>query len=303
MKRRIQCISFYLGFAPFFAFILFRKDEYQELKHHLRQALALFVILLYVFIFYISYFASATVLLLYFRDIYKSFPFDIILIAVTSCLLLLWLVVWAYGIFLAALGSTRNIPIISRIANSRILMSISLGWTFILFTGAVFIAFLSTYSARLVYDHLEPCEAYMLYDDMGFMPHWVFTLSFYRMSLAATERWGRGSVVVIPLSRLALNHAFQYGHIVFVASHGEKGLIKISRNTNERFGPQDVSIHGVGSKLQFVYLAGCDSGKLGIQWRNALAPAEVKTFDRLSAIAEHVAWLWNKGPTVIQALR
>jgi hypothetical protein len=269
----------------------------------LRQALAIFVVLLCIFIFYISYFALATALLLYSGEIYKSFPFDIVLVVVTFCLLLLWVFVWAYGFLLAALGSTRNIPVISRIADSKILMSISLGWTFLLFAGAIIIISFANYSTRLVNDHLEPCEAYMLYDDMGFIPHWVFTLAFFRMSLAATEHWGRGSVVITPLSRPALNYAFHNGCIVFVASHGEKGLIKISRNTDERFGPKDVAFNALRSKLQFVYLAGCDSGKLEIQWKEALAPAEVKTFDRLSAIAEHAAWLWRKGPRLIRTLR
>jgi hypothetical protein len=302
-KRRIQCISFYLGLAPFFFFILFRKDGYPGTKHHLRQSLVIFFILFCIFIFYISYFALATALLLYSGEIYKSFPFDIVLIVVTLCLLVLWVCVWTYGFFLATLGSTRKIPLISRIADRRILMSVSFGWTFLLFAGAIITAFFANYSTRLASDHLEPREAYMLYDDMGFIPHWVFTLAFSRMSLAATEQWGQGSVVITPLSRSALNYAFQNGHIVFVASHGEKGLIKISRNTDERFGPKDVILNHVGSKLQFVYLAGCDSGTLDVQWREALAPAEVKTFDRLSAMAEHAAWLWGKGPRLIRSLR
>jgi hypothetical protein len=303
MKSRILCVSFYLGLAPLLAVSLFRREKDQVIKHHYRQSLAIFLILLCIFIFYLCYFTSATVLLLYSSEIYQSFPFDIVLFVISACLFLLWLLLWTYGVFQAVRGSIHNIPFTSRIINNKTLMSISLGWEILLFASIAVSAIFTTFSTRLAYDHLEPCSTYMLYDDMGFIPHWAFTLAFYRMSLATTERWGKGSVVVAPLSKWAINYAFQNGRVVFVASHGTEGLIKISRWTNERFGPKDVNSEDIGSELQFVYLAGCNSGKLGSEWKNALRPAEAKTFDRLSANAEHLSWLWNKGPRLIHTLR
>jgi hypothetical protein len=51
-----------------------------------------------------------------------------------------------------------------------------------------------------------------------------------------------------------------------------------------------------GEDLRFVYNSTCDGGSKAEEWGRALAPAEVRTFDRLSAVAEHLLWLWSEGP-------
>jgi hypothetical protein len=52
--------------------------------------------------------------------------------------------------------------------------------------------------------------------------------------------------------------------------------------------------------LRYVYNSGCDCGVKSAEWEKALAPAEVQTFGRLSAVAEHIRWLWTDGPKRIK---
>ena len=160
---------------------------------------------------------------------------------------------------------------------------------------------------------------------MGLVPRWVFNLGFYRISRAATERWGPGSVVVAPLDEHHLELALQHGRFIFLACHGRDGDIGTSDllivappldapeldgpNRGLWVGRRDVDRHqepwtGLrkGPSLQLVYNTACDSGVNAERWENALAPAEVKTFDRLSTVAEHIVWLWGTGPERVRGL-
>ena len=55
-------------------------------------------------------------------------------------------------------------------------------------------------------------------------------------------------------------------------------------------------------RLQLVYITACDGGRNAAGWRAALAPAEVTTFDRLSAVLEHVWLLWLVAPGKVRGL-
>jgi len=51
-----------------------------------------------------------------------------------------------------------------------------------------------------------------------------------------------------------------------------------------------------------VYLTACHGGDAAIEWREALAPATVISFDRNSAVLEHAFWLWFRAPGVVAEL-
>jgi hypothetical protein len=51
-----------------------------------------------------------------------------------------------------------------------------------------------------------------------------------------------------------------------------------------------------------VYNSACDSGSKAGEWEQALAPAEVRTFGRLSAVIEHLLWLWSEGPRRVREM-
>jgi hypothetical protein len=57
-----------------------------------------------------------------------------------------------------------------------------------------------------------------------------------------------------------------------------------------------------GEDLQFVYVTACDGGSKAAEWEQALAPAEVRTFGRLSAVLEHLLWLWSDGPRRVREM-
>jgi hypothetical protein len=171
----------------------------------------------------------------------------------------------------------------------------------------------------------EPASAYLLYDDMGIVPRWVFNVGFYRIARAATERWGPGSVVVAPLDEHHLRLALDNGKFVFLACHGRDGDIVtpyisifphplITRELEQWKHEVRVIICDTGDpyqpwtalpsarSLQLVYNSACDGGAKAEQWEAAFAPAEVKTFDRLSTVAEHIVWLWYDGPDRVRTM-
>jgi hypothetical protein len=51
-----------------------------------------------------------------------------------------------------------------------------------------------------------------------------------------------------------------------------------------------------------VYNSACDGGEKAREWEQALAPAEVRTIGRLSAVAEHQLWLWTDAPRRIREM-
>jgi hypothetical protein len=191
--------------------------------------------------------------------------------------------------------------------------------------GIFLIVAATVHASSLTRQDDEPAQVYLLYDDMDLVPRWVFNLGFYRISLAATERWGNGSVVVAPLDEHHLRLVLEHGKFVFLACHGRDGDIVTPRFTvgppRILMGDWDLPdkvgflfVHEThdgeakrvalptGQSLRLVYNAGCDCGSKAPLWEAALAPAEVKTFDRLSTVAEHIVWLWVDGPERVRAM-
>jgi hypothetical protein len=135
-------------------------------------------------------------------------------------------------------------------------------------------------------------------------PRWTISLFFYPIVLAANHHWGSGSVAVQPLSDVSFREAIHNGRFVFVASHGgmEPGSFAYSFIPYKGFLPSDVLPGDTGSQLRYVYFAACEAGLLGTDWENALSPAQVKTFDRISYVHEHFLWVWQKGARIISSI-
>lgn len=298
-KTRLLAASYYCGAAPILAYLPSRREDgYAD--HHYKQALSVYLVLLAVLFLYILFSLFLSAVLVFRREWYEHTALEPTMLSIVRRAFLCWLVVWAFGVFWALRGSRAAIPLIGRLARWNPLMTVSLvGYTVLL---AVLIALLSLtlHASTLTRNDDRPARAYMLYDDMGLFPHWLFTLGFYPIARAATQRWGSGTVVVAPLTKKALADALVEGNFVFVLSHGtEDGLY-----TSElRIRPRDAAPRGVGDDLQFVYITGCDSGALAQEWETTLAPAEVITWDRLSAWLEHIYWLLFKGAAKVRQLK
>jgi uncharacterized Tic20 family protein len=296
---RILALLAYLGLAPvIWALPARQRDSF--LGRQCAQSLVLFLTLGIITVVNAVLFLIASYLLVFHRVFYETQPVERVIFDIMGVLLLLWLVAWLIGVVKALCGSMGGIPYLTRLRHKP--AAVYLGVAAVLAFYAL-IATLATAvaQARSLSEHRpQPAQAYMLFDDIGWVPHWVFELGFSRVAKAARAQWGEESVVVTPFTLEALDIALAHGTFVFLSSHGtEQGLY-----TQERwFTPEDAEALGRGSNLQYVYITGCDSGLQARGWEAALAPAQVQTFNRLSAVAEHVYWLWFRGPGVIRDLR
>jgi len=308
----------------------FRRDN-PFVQQHANQALATILVLLIVFLGGCIYWLGLSYLLVYQRDLYERLPLlgdssapvrDVLLFAP---LLLVWFLTWLSGLLRALFGSQRTLPIIGHLARRRLLLRLAFaGNTFVLAAAALTTA-LALHASSLTRDDDEPAAVYLLYDDMGAVPRWVMNLAFYRVSLAAQSRWGSGNVVVGTLDEHHLRLALRHGRFVCLACHGldgeittaaglrimpppraeagatpVRGLYVASLDAEHRWRPW--MLLEAGPQLHLVYNSACDGGSKADEWQQALAPAEVRTFDRLSAVLEHLLWLWSEGPTRVRAM-
>jgi uncharacterized membrane protein len=325
---RLLAIAFYLGLEPMLRPFNLRRDD-RYVQHHAARALVTFLLLLFVALGGFLYWLLLTYLVRYQRGIYESIPCpegwfppvrDGIPIAIG---LLAWLVLWVVGLVMAGGGSMRDLPAIGRLAQRPRWLRLARAANVLLWAGALLIMSAAVYATSLTREDDEPAPVYLLYDDMGFVPRWVLNLGFMRIARAANDRWGPGSVVVAPLDEHHLRLALRHGRFVFLACHGNGGDIETRQlwispppltaegtpphciwmaPSGEAESERTWTAIEAGPDLHFVYNSACDSGSKADEWEKALAPAEVKTFDRLSTVAEHILWLWGGGAEQVRGM-
>ncbi len=308
MKTRLLSIACYFGLAPQLWLLVPREKKDSLLDHHIRQALGLSLLGVFCFLLFLSMQILEYVAGLNFPDIDENLYRGVAALSLLPFLVWgIWLVV---GIWRAAGGSNLSLPLVTRLGTGKATKLLSIIWSFIFQLLCILLIILAFRMGYVTRPQAGPASVYMLYPQERFeplpytslgtfmVPRWVFTLGFYPISEVATARWGDGSVAVKPLTRENLNEAFRYGRLVMVASHGgmNLGTIPLSNNPEDYFSPADVAPGRVGSNLQLVYLAGCYIGTLENDWKQALSPARVVTFNRISWESEHVFWLWFIGP-------
>ena len=298
LKDRLLAASLYFGSVSVFGWRKsWRGNDY--LDHHVRQALSVQLVFLIWFALFVSIWALLSALLVQYRGWYESAGLEPKFFTIMRRLFLAWFVVWVFGTGWALRGSWGDIPLVGRLAKRPWIMRATLVTQSTATAILVVLACTAVHATILTRADDAPAKAYMLYDDLNFYPRWLFNLGFYPITVAATLRWGADSVVVAPLTKEHLAKAFVDGKFVFVSSHGgPQGLF----TTNFALKPLEAAPLGVGGDLQFVYVTGCDSGTLAAEWEATLAPAEVVTFDRLSAILEHIVWLVFRGASKIGQL-
>ena len=87
---------------------------------------------------------------------------------------------------------------------------------------------------------------------------------------------------------------------IYLGTHGTGRGLMLKEGW---FTPKDLEAVAINPDLRFVYMSGCDSGQQRDGWVAAFAPAEVITYDRLSAVLEHAWWLWFRGPDKLREIR
>lgn len=293
LLQRVIAALCYAGFGPL-VLLRLRNREDPYLEHHCRQGLGVLSLLLGIGLLFVVAILFLSYMLVFYREDYQGTALEPgILSAVRKCFLA-WLVVWVAGLGSALWGSWWDIPLVWRIARRpKWIKTTAIVWSAVYVVLVVILSF-AAHAVSITQEERVPAKVYMVYEDLDLWPHWIFALGFYRIALKAQEVYGPDSVVITPLSIEAVSYALSHGEFVFVGSHGsEKGLL-----INRRFiGPKKIDYDRANESLKYVYLTGCDSGVQGPQWEAALAPAEVQTFDRLSAIVEHIFWLWITGPS------
>lgn len=297
-RDRTRAAGNYVGLLPL-ALFRGRRNRDDFAQHHSRQAGALFAILAVLAFLFVLIVLGLSYLLVHHRAFYLDSHIERHLLSGLRKLFLAWLVFWAFGLCLALLGSARPMPLIRRLAK----------YPWIWRSGAL--ALLATYSIGAllvpVWLHaraLAPAaqtqgSVYFLYEDNDVFPRWFFLLVFYPMTRTASDLWGDGSVVVQRFDRPAVLNAVAHAEAMYLGTHGTpKGLML----DEGWLTPDDLNDADINPNLRFVYISGCDSGRQREGWVAALAPAEVVTYDRLSAVLEHAWWLWFRGPDKLRAI-
>ncbi|HWB11232.1 MAG TPA: hypothetical protein VG826_18530 [Pirellulales bacterium] len=323
---RLCATACYFGLAPVLRLARRRGDSFFD--HHATSAALLWLLLNGLIAASLLYLAGISAAMIYARDLYEQLPNvaglappqrDAIPTMMAS---VAWLAMVVVATVLAASGSRWPLPLIGRfMRRPRWVRAAWLANTFSLVVAS-FIAAIAAHATLLTRDDTRPAALYVLYDDMALVPRWAMSVGFYRLARAGEDRWGPRSVVVARLDEPHLHSALEHGRVVFLACHGADGGIVGSnfwvkpasavapvRDDQPARGVYMVTTRGgkrrgtwiaPGTNLRLVYNTACDSGRLGDDWSRSLAPAEVKTFDRLSLVAEHLSWALFTGPRLLR---
>ncbi|HNR32276.1 MAG TPA: hypothetical protein PKI11_15400 [Candidatus Hydrogenedentes bacterium] len=304
LADRLTAFSLYFGWAPF---RLLKSGDVQPLRghrerflrHHCDQALVLFLALFVIAIFFVTCAAAVSYAVVHQRNLYENVALEQWLLTLFRWLAISWAVFWAYGVGGAILGSMWELPGVAALARRRAVVVTAAAVQGFVYAALVVLAVFAAYASRSARDDDAPADVYLLYEDVDRYPRWLFVVAFHPATRAALDSFGENGVTVRKLTRESLASALEHGRFVFIGSHGQASGMLLDR---QWFPPQEAAALRKGERLALVYLAGCDSGAQEAAWRAALAPAEVVTHDRLTAMVEHVWWLWTEAPEIIRRL-
>lgn len=296
--QRVRAAALYFGLPPFSTS---RGAERRSpfIEHHYRQAWAILALLFVLTALFTVAIVSLSYVLVFHRDLYETLRMEVYLLGLLRKLYLAWAVFWAFGLAMALLGGMRQMPVVHALGERGWVRRFSTVVVCALYAAILFTIPVAAHAARLVPPDREIGDVYMVYEDNGMFPRWIFALAFYPMARAARQEFGPDGPVLQKISRDAVERAIANGKLVFVGSHGtRKGLML----KNDWLLPEEFTEAPKAPDLRLVYLSGCDSGDQRDAWEAAFAPAAVVTYDRLSAVLEHAWWLWFQGPKEIHKL-
>ena len=295
-QNRCLALFVYAGGLPLLALApRWRKNPF--VAHHYNHAAAIILLLLLVTSVSAIILLSLSYLLVFHREFYESVHLESRMLSLIRKTYLCWDVLWLFAAVLALLGSTRHVLLVSRLAERKRLVRIGAVFSVGVCVITLLILPVAAHASMLVRSDPAPGAAYFIYEDLGIFPRWIFALGFYRVALEAREQYGRGSAVLLPLSPESVARAKREGHFVVIGAHGRpRGMV----HRSGWITPDDVRAMPGSNMLRFVYLSSCDSGAQRKAWEEAFLPAKVVTFDRLSAVAEHIWWLWFQAPAALR---
>ncbi|MHC4228060.1 MAG: hypothetical protein ACYSW0_11595 [Planctomycetota bacterium] len=299
LRHRMLCAFLYMGVAPV-AFVLGYHHKSDFTNHHTRHALSSSFIMHVALLVFIIVRIPIIMLGIYRDDIYYATRVDkvetvLFIIAFAALLILTGL-----SVFYAVRGKAAKVPILSRICKKAWLPASMVSIFAASLAFVLLITLLSCYSVSITPEANDEAVVYMLYDDAGFFPRWIFTLGFLPITRRASETLGPDSVCVCKLTREAFKQAFSSGKFIFLATHGAgPGRIYADRLT---YGATFASEASNGNRPHFIYLTACGLGKDDDSWNRAFSKTEVVSFDRWSATVEHIWWLYSEGPDKLESV-
>ena len=323
---RLLAAACYCGLAPaLLPFPRLRQNPF--LAHHLGRGAVTFLYLLVVLLLGLVGLGVLTYLLIY-DPAYGHAPEEKIVFHFGLALIPPALVAgtaWLLGVIVALCGSTWDVLLVGPVARRRFGVRLALTAGVLTWVGVVLLGALAWHACALARDE-GPAPVYVLVDKLGaekYIPQWAVKLAAYRLSLAATARWGSGSIVVAPLNERSLREAMAHGRLVMLWCHGSSGRFSMPDGyvgATPFFGPlpgrclylwrpdpaTGIDLEDtipLGEELQYVYCSACNAGEAAPAWQERLAPAQIVTFNRISGGLEHVFWVWFDAPALLPAIR
>lgn len=291
LREKLLGLLAYLGAAPWL--YVWGRDTESPSHFHVRQALGVFALLLAVGLLGIVVVLVISYVMVYHREAFDTVPVEAYMLSFLRKAFLCWLVFWGFGAALALLGSWREMPLVRRLTTLPRLLGGVAGSMMVLQALLGITALITMDSLRLTRPGPSPARVHYVYEDVDTFPRWLFTLAFYPMARAGTSCFGAGSVAVEKLDRDSIIAALSQGAVVFIGSHGTPRGLMIPSGY---FEAHEINALKLSPDLRFVYLTGCDQKSA---WVEAFAPAEVVTYDRLTAVIEHLWWMVFEGPKVV----
>lgn len=297
--ERALAVACYLGGAPFLARTVRRRDV-PYLRTHLAQALMLAAVLAGMVVLFAAVVLGLSWMMAARPDLYNRHSWEGTTLSVFRKLMIVWGVLWVYGVLSALRGGALPIPWTERFSSLRAVSVAGLAgawslWTLLLCTAASAAAV-----EMLAPRSVQRAPATVLYENLeGRIPRALVAPGYLPTLAAARLKWGPGGVAFQPLTLEALKQGAAESEFLFVGSHGTEDGLLLSTGPVTPEALRDTDRSG---RLRFVYLAGCDSGILREAWKRVLAPARVVTQDHLASTLQHVWWLWREGPRVIRDL-
>jgi hypothetical protein len=293
------CAFLYIGVAPV-AFLLGYHHKSDFTNHHARHALSSSFVMHVALLVFIIVRIPIIMLGIYREDIYYATRVDKVETVLLIIAFVALLVLAGLSAFHAVRGKSAEVPILSRVSKKAWVPSLMVSVFAASLAFVLLIAFLSCYSVSITPEANNEAVIYMLYDDAGFFPRWIFTLGFLPITRRASETLGSGGVCVCKLTREAFKQAFSTGKFIFLATHGAgPGRIYADRMT---YGATFASESSDGNRPYLIYLTACGLGKDDDSWNRAFPESEVVSFDRWSATVEHIWWLYSEGPDKLESV-
>jgi len=296
LLRFLLLIICYLGFAPLIG-VFKGKQENDFFCLHVRQSIVLWTWLFLISLCISIFILILTFLVLYFPDFYQNWDVELWFISITRKIFLCWLVFLLFGLGSAICGSTRLLPFVNFWMNKKCLFLSSKIINIFLIVLFLFICTINIYVYFLLYPRENNPKVYVLYDNLDYLPQWIFNIGFFPIITTGCNIYGRGGVALRVIDKESFAESLKNAEVIFVASHGmeegmlsRKGIIK----------PEDIQKMEVNKQLKFVYLSACKTGTQKDVWKKAFRYAKILTYKRMTATFEHAWWFWKYGPKVIR---